>query len=340
MKVLLISPTQSGIGGTAKHVQGLTDFLKSENHSVKIISSENTFTIPIKKLKNPSFMLSAFLKTKFSKNYDIVHAHHPIGALSFKGTNAKKVVTFHAVFSKQIGMLHGDVAYDLSHKYEQNALDWADAITAGSKDAFDYYSNLGYNVHYIPNAIDINSLPTNINKKYKKQIVFVGRLSKEKGIESLIKLSDILPNDIHLIIIGAGPMENEIKKISKSHSNIDFQGYLPKNEVIPLIRGSTALIQPSLAEGISSTLLEAMSCKIPIIASDVGGNKELIINNENGFLIDPKSVEELNEKIIQLCENENLVAKFGRKSSELVKHFEWSNVGQKYLELYESLLNK
>ena len=86
-------------------------------------------------------------------------------------------------------------------------------------------------------------------------------MSKEKGIESLIKLSDILPNDIHLIIIGAGPMENEIKKISKSHSNIDFQGYLPKSEVIPLIRGSTALIQPSLAEGISSTLLEETNGK-------------------------------------------------------------------------------
>ena len=340
MKILIVSPTQSGIGGTAKHVQGLTDFLKSQNHTVEIISSENTPTIPIKKLKNPSFMLSAFLKTKLNKDFDITHAHHPIAALSFKGTTAKKVVTFHGVYNKQIEMLHGDAAQSLSNKFEQNALKWADAITAGSKDAFDYYSNLGYNVHYIPNAIDINSLPTNINKKYKNQIVFVGRLSKEKGIESLINLSDILPNDIHLIIIGAGPMENEIKKIAKSHSNIDFQGYLPKNEVIPLIRGSSALIQPSMAEGISSTLLEAMSCKIPIIASNVGGNKELIINNENGFLIDPKSVDELNKKIIQLCENENLVAKFGRKSSELVKNFEWSNVGQKYLELYELLLSK
>ena len=338
MKILIISPTQSGIGGTAKHVQGLTNYLESKNHFVKIISSDNTFTIPIKKLKNPSFMLSSLLKTKFSGNYDIIHAHHPTAALAFKGSSAKKVVTFHGVFSNQIGILHGKTAQNLSNKYEQNALKWADAITTGSKDAFDYYSSQGYHPYYIPNAIEIDSLPIDINQKYEKQIIFVGRLSKEKGIESLIRLSKILPKNIHLVIIGSGPLENEIKQTAKDHANIDFLGYLPKNKVIPLIRGSFALIQPSLAEGISTTMLEAMACRIPIIASNVGGNKELIINNENGFLVNPESINEINKKIIELSENKILVKNFGQKSSELVKNFEWSNIGKKYLELYKSLL--
>ena len=338
MKILIISPTQSGIGGTAKHVQGLTNYLKAKNHSVTIISSENTFTIPIKGLKNPSFMLSAFIKTKFSKSYDIIHAHHPLAALAFKASSAKKVVTFHGVFSNQIGMLHGKTAQNFSNKYEQNALKWADAITTGSKESFDYYSNQGYNPHYIPNAIELDSLTLDINQKYEKQIIFVGRLSKEKGIESLIQLSEILPKNIHLVIVGSGPLENEIKKISIKHSNIDFLGFLPKNKVIPLIRGSFALLQPSLAEGISTTILEAMACEIPINASDLGGNKELIINNENGFLIDPQNINEINEKIIELSENKILVKFFGQKSSELIKNYEWINVGEKYLKLYESLL--
>jgi glycosyltransferase involved in cell wall biosynthesis len=340
MKILIISPTQSGIGGTAKHVQGLSNFLKSQNHTVKIISSENTPTIPIKKLKNPSFMLSAFLKTKFNKDFDIVHAHHPIAALSFKGTSAKKVVTFHGIFSKQIEILHGNTAYNLSNKYEQNVLKCADAITAGSRESYDYYSDLGYEIHYIPNAIDTTSLPSGINKKYEKQIIFVGRLSKEKGINSLIQLSQILPKNIHLIIVGSGPLENEIKNIARQHSNIEFLGYLPKNQVIPLLRGSFALIQPSLAEGISSSILEAMACNVPIIASNVGGNKELVINNENGFLIHPDSIDELNQKIILLSNDLNLVKKFGDKSSELIKNFEWSNIGKKYVQLYKSLLGK
>ena len=183
MKILIISPTQSGIGGTAKHVQGLTKYLKSKNHFVKIISSENTFTIPIKKLKNPSFMLSALIKTKFSKNYDIIHAHHPMAALAFKGSSAKKVVTFHGVFNNQIEMLHGKTAQNLSHKYEQNALKWADAVTAGSTESFNYYSKLESKVFFVPNAIDIDSLSSKIDVRYDKQIIFVRSEERRVGKE-------------------------------------------------------------------------------------------------------------------------------------------------------------
>ena len=76
MNILLISPTSAGIGGVAQHVKGLSQFLTDTNHKVDILSSENTLTIPIKGLKNPSFMLSSFLKTKFKKNNDIYFIKH------------------------------------------------------------------------------------------------------------------------------------------------------------------------------------------------------------------------------------------------------------------------
>ena len=217
MKVLMVSPSQTGIGGISNHVRGLSKFLLNKKQNVKIISSENTFTIPIKKLKNPSFMISSLIKTKFSGNFDIIHAHHPIASLSFKASSAKKIVTFHGVYSKQIKLLHGNTASTFSNKYEKNALKWADAITAGSKESYEYYSKLGFNVHYIPNAIDLTSLPTQINKKYEKQIIFVGRLSREKGTESLIEISKILPAQYRLLIVGSGPMEKEIKQIDQTY---------------------------------------------------------------------------------------------------------------------------
>ena len=83
-----------------------------------------------------------------------------------------------------------------------------------------------------------------------------------------------------------------------------------------------------------------MACKIPVIASNVGGNKELVIDNKNGFLINPQDVDELNKKIIQLSEDNKLVEIFGKKSSELIKNFQWSSIGKKYLKLYESLLKQ
>ncbi len=338
MKILMISPSQTGIGGLAKHVSGLGNFLRSKNHDVTIISSENTPIIPIRKFKNPSFMISALIKTTFSGNYDIIHAHNPLAALSFKVSSAKKIISFHGIYSKQIGILHGNIMSNVSDKYEKNVLKWADAITAVSKESFEYYSGLGHTINYIPNAIDVKSLPIQINKKFTTQIIFAGRLSKEKGIESLIKISKTLPPELHLLIAGSGPMEKDIKKIDKLYPNVHYLGYLPKEDLIPLVRGSIVLIQPSLAEGISTTLLEAMACKIPLIASNVGGNKELILNNQNGFLINPTSTDELLEKILVISKNPSLQQKFGQKSFELVKKFEWSKVGQQYLDLYESLL--
>ena len=339
MKILIISPTQSGIGGTAKHVQGLTNYLESKNHSVKIISSENTFTIPIKKLKNPSFMLSALIKTKFSKNYDIIHAHHPMAALAFKGNSAKKVVTFHGIFSNQIEMLHGKTAQNLSNKYEQNALKWADAVTAGSKEAFDYYRKLESKVFFIPNAIDIDSLSSKVDVRYDKQIIFVGRLSKEKGIHTVIKTAKNLPNDVDLIIVGSGPEENFVVESIKNHKNIHYLGYQPKEKTIPLIRGSKLLIQPSLAEGISGSLLEAMACKTPVIATNIGGNIELFENNKTGILIEPKNSEELLKKIIFLLNNPIKLEQISNSAFNTVQQYDWSNIGKKYLDLYEKLLH-
>ena len=339
MKILLISPTQSGIGGIAQHVQGLTKFLKKKGYCVEITSSENTFTIPIKGLKNLSFMISSFLKTKFNKDYDIVHAHNISSALAMKNIKGKKILSIHGVFSNQINDLHGKTLANISRKYEKNALKWADAITVISKEAFDYYTNLGYNVFQVPNAIDISSLETNVDKRYSKQVIFAGRLSHEKGIDSLISISQKLTDDIHLIILGAGPEEEKIKDLVKNHKNIHFFGYQNKNQTISLIRGSDILIQPSLYEGISSTILESMACKTAIIASDVGGNRELIENNQNGIIIESHNIDSFVEQIINLFDNEQLRQLLVDNALKAVEKYNWNKIGNLYLDVYQSILD-
>jgi len=171
VNILIISPTQSGIGGIAQHVQGLTKFLKKNGHKVEIISSENTFTLPIKRLKNPSFMISSFLKSKFKKNFDIVHAHNIPAALAMKNSSGKKILSLHGIFSEQIDQLHGTITGKISKKYEKDALTWADAITVVSKEAFDYYTILGYKVFQVPNAIDLSSFSSKEDRRYEKQIM-------------------------------------------------------------------------------------------------------------------------------------------------------------------------
>src|SRR3989338_6431889 len=146
MKILIVSPTAKGIGGIALHVQGLTNFLQKQGHVVEIISSENTFTIPIKKLKNPSFMISAFLKSSLKRNYDIVHAQGPPAAFALRNTSGKKVLSLHGIHHKQVQLLHGNYAGNLAEKYEKFALNWADAITVSSQEMVDYYTSKGYKV--------------------------------------------------------------------------------------------------------------------------------------------------------------------------------------------------
>lgn len=340
MKILIISPTQSGIGGIAQHVQGLTEFLKKHNHKVEIISSENTFTIPIKGLKNPSFMISSFLKTKFKKNHDIIHAHNIPSALAMKHSVGKKVLSLHGIFSQQIDQLHGKTTGSMSEKYEKDALKWADVITVISKEAFDYYTKLGYNVIQVPNAIDISSLEINADKIYQKQIIFAGRLSIEKGIDSLISIAQKLSDEIHLIILGAGPEEQKIKDLVKRYKNIHYLGYKNKKETISLIRGSDILIQPSLQEGISSTLLEAMACSTAIIASNVGGNNELIENEINGIIIEPQNIDSFVQQITNLINNEQLRQSLVKHALKTVEKYDWKQIGNRYLNIYESILNQ
>jgi len=337
LKILLISPTQSGIGGIAQHVQGLKNYLEKHNNIVEIISSENTFTIPIKGLKNPSFMISSFFKSKSKKEYDIVHAQNPISALAMKNVHGKKILSLQGNFSEQISFLHGNTLGRLSQKLERNALTWADVITVPSQEMYEEYMKKGYKVFHVPNAIDISSLSKEEDRRYDKQIIYAGRLSKEKGILDLLAISEKLPKDVNLIIAGSGPEEQKVQDMSKKYQNIHYLGYQSKENTIKLIRGSDILVQPSIMEGgTSSTLLEAMACKTPIIATSVGGNKETVIHLKTAYVVTQNHPLEILNAINDLFANPNKRKTLSDNAYEIVFSYDWEHVGQKYLDVYNA----
>lgn len=340
LKILLISPTQKGIGGIAQHVQGLSDFLRKNGHIVDIISSENTLTVPIKGLKNPSFMISAFFKTKLKKGNDIIHAHNLPSALPMKNASGKKVLSLHGIYSEQVDLLHGKTSRKISISFEKDALTWADAITVISQEAYAHYTKLGFKVKHVPNAIDISSLPERKDRRYEKQIVFVGRLSKEKGIFTILEITKKIPNNIHLLILGSGPEEQKVKEAAKLRTNVHFLGYQPREITIPLIRGSDVLIQPSIIEGISSTILESMACKTPVIATRIGGNKEILVHNKTGVLVESDSGSQIVEEILDLVSNKEKRKSLADDAFNDVQKYDWSKVGNSYLDIYKSLINQ
>jgi len=339
LKILLISPTSGGIGGIAQHVDGLSQFLTGAGHEVDILSSVNTFTIPIKRLKNPSFMFSSFLKTKFKKGNDIAHAHHIIAALAMKNFSCKKILSIHGVYSKNIAQLYGNTTSNISKKYEKMALNLADGITVNSKEGYNYYTKMGFNVVQIPNAIDLNIIPKKSTKQFENQIIFAGRLSKEKGIEILLETATQLPDNYHLLIAGSGPLEEKVQNLADKKTNVHYLGYQSKQNLLSLIRGSDLLIQPSLEEGMSSTLLEAMACGTCILASNIEGISEIVENNKTGLLVEPNNRDELLNKILYLLPKKEKRLMMANEGLEIVKKYDWKRVGKLYLDFYESLLN-
>src|SRR5207245_9741647 len=113
--------------------------------------------------------------------------------------------------------------------------------------------------------------------------------------------------------------ENEVKDIAKSQSNVHYLGYQPKENTIALIRGSDVLIQPSLIEGMSSTILEAMAPGTPIVATKVGGNKEILEHNKSGILVDANSGDEILEKALEVISDKKKAESLG---SEALKRSE------------------
>jgi len=339
MKILIISPTSSGIGGIAGVVQNQIKFLKNKGHEVDLISSENSFIIPIKGLKNLSFMISSFLKTKIKKNYDIVHAHNPASGLAMKNISGKKVISLWGIFENQIEMLHGSILGKISGKYEKKILKNADAITVASKIIQQYYLKLNYPTYYIPNGIDLDSIQKPEERLYPKQLIFVGRLSKEKGIFDLLKIAQKIPNEMNLLIIGSGPEEQKVKNILNNSSNIHYLGYQPHEKVVSLIKGSDILIQPSLVEGgLNSTLLEAMACKTPIITTSLDVYGDEIKHLETAFCVSTNSSEEILEGIIELMNNPELRTNLADKAFKIAEQHSWDSIGNQFIQLYDKIL--
>ena len=334
----MISPTQHGYGGIPTHVDELVRFLKSRGHQVNTISADNTPIININKLKNPSFMISSFLKCKF-KQQDIVHAHNIPSTLAMRYSTGKKILTLHSMFSGPISYLHGSTLGNLSKRYEINALSWADSITAVTKETVDYYANLGYPVKQILNAIDISNLPHGTEQLYDNQIIFAGRLSREKGTRTLVEIIKHLPNDIHLLVAGSGPDEQQIIRAAANKSNIHLLGHISKERLMPLLRGSKIMIQPSLYEGISTSILEAMACQTLVITTRVGGNIELIHDKLNGILVESDDPDTMLSKILQYISDSTTRNNMIKYATAFVKKYNWENTGKLYLKLYESLLN-
>jgi glycosyltransferase involved in cell wall biosynthesis len=192
--------------------------------------------------------------------------------------------------------------------------------------------------------------PQNLEKKY--DLVFSGRLVRSKGIflllEAIKKIKKSQPKagppraeNIKLIIIGSGPLENKIKKyIVKNNleNNIELAGWLPTIEDLAKIYNQSKLmVMPSFNEGGPRVTLEAMACKVPVITTRVGVMIDIIKDRENGLFID-WDAKDIAQKITELLKDNNLREKIAENGYQTVQQFERKKIIKNYAEAYKNLL--
>ncbi|AQW86068.1 N,N'-diacetylbacillosaminyl-diphospho-undecaprenol alpha-1,3-N-acetylgalactosaminyltransferase [Campylobacter pinnipediorum subsp. caledonicus] len=178
--------------------------------------------------------------------------------------------------------------------------------------------------------------------KQKKIILMVARAILHKGVCEYYQASEILSlrNDCEFVYIGDNFDGNKSSldiEFLKS-SNVKYLG--ARNDVCDILKDAYMLVLPSYKEGFPRTILEAMSCGVAVVASDVDGCNEAVIDGFNGLLCKVKDSKDLAKKIEVLLDDEKLALKFGENGRKLaVQEFDENIIAQKYIELYRKFID-
>jgi len=194
-------------------------------------------------------------------------------------------------------------------------------------------------VSHIYNYIDAQAITPDYTPG--EYVLFVGRLSKEKGVRDILTAAKRTPH-IPYKIVGTGPLEGELKDYAKKLDlkNVEFLGYKEKEEVYTLIRGAAFMLIPSVwYENNPLSLLEAFAFGKPVIGTRMGGIPELIKGNIHGTLVNPNKPEELSQAIDSLYKQPHEIERMGKAARQFVEqNMNEQLFYKKHLEVYEEVI--
>lgn len=311
---------------------------------------------------------------------DIVHCHtwyaHFAGIVAKLCYGKPLVITIHSLEPlrpwkrEQLGL-----GYDASSWIEKTAIEMADSIIAVSEetreDVLKFFDVDESRISVIYNGINLKEYQvtedTSALEEYgvdpsKPYVLFVGRITRQKGIIHLMNAIQYIDPDTQVVLCAGAPdtkeiakeMEEGIQAIRKTRDNVIWiDKMLDKKSVIQLYSHSDVFCCPSIYEPFGIINIEAMACKTAVVASAVGGIKEVVVHGETGILVpleqqktapfepvDPDAfARDLAEGINTLIRDENLrnrMAVNGRKRVE--ETFDWEAIAQQVKNLYQTLI--
>ncbi|MBU0674474.1 MAG: glycogen synthase [Proteobacteria bacterium] len=267
--------------------------------------------------------------------------------------------------------------YDLSSWVEKSALEMADAVIAVSesdrREIANRFQVAAHRLHVIPNGIDTSQYrpvtTTSALTKYgidpdRPYVLFLGRVTRQKGISHFIAASRRLKPEIQVVICAAAPdspeyaleIERSVETLQKERGRVIWlQEMVMRPEAIELYSHAAVFCCPSIYEPFGIINLEAMACETPVVASCVGGIKDVVVQGETGFLVnfDPVGADNsepaepqkfavaLAARINELVADEKLRHAMGRKGRQrVVANFGWGAVAEKVFAVYAAVKEK
>ena len=310
---------------------------------------------------------------------DIVHCHtwytHFAGCLVQQLQGAKLVLTTHSLEPhrpwkvEQLGS-----AYHVSSWLEKTAFQNADGVIAVSesmkRDVHELYGVPEEKIAVIPNGIDPNEYKPTFDEAVLERygidpsqpfVLFVGRITRQKGILHLANALKYLPKNTQMVLCAGAPDTPEIGDEMKGRIEaareagaervIWLQETVPREDIIKLYSHAALFVCPSVYEPFGIINLEAMACETPVVASAVGGIPEIVVPGETGTLVSfdvgddfepanpDKFARDLADAISELLNNPAELEKMGKASRKRVEEkFSWRAVAEETLEFYQSLL--
>jgi starch synthase len=304
---------------------------------------------------------------------DVLHSHtwyaNLAGVLGAQLHDVPHVLTAHSLEPQRpwkAEQLGG--GYRISSWAERQAYETADAIVAVSygmrADVLHAYPFVDpARVHVIHNGIDTTlyapSQETEVLERYgvdadRPSVLFVGRITRQKGLAHLLRAAAQLDPDIQLVLCAGAPdtaeiaaeTEAAVQGLSETRTGVIWiHEMLPRDELSQLLTHATVFVCPSVYEPLGIVNLEAMACETAVVGSAIGGIPEVVADGLTGLLVPYHGVDEatfeagLAGALNELCGDPNRAAAMGRAGRERAVHeFGWDTIAHRTVDLYRSLL--
>lgn len=300
------------------------------------------------------FLASAYL---MNKKFDLIDAQAFIGGVPGKIISILKrkpvILTVHGTSLEigRAGILEKLILTKIKYNVE---------ISAAAN--FLKIKNINKNIKVVNPGVDSDFYKPDFSKKEKNRILFVGRLQKVKGTETLYQCINLsaknrsashvsvaqkgerkdladtfIPSNCKWVIVGDGEeMDTVMSKVKKENiKNVEFKGSLSHKKTLEEYQKASLFVLPSESEGFPLTLLEALSCGLPCVASNVGDIAVLIKDNVNGYTVKQGNSNDFAKNIKNILKDDKLREQMAVNNREKAKNYSWDETSDKIYKIYK-----